>query len=93
MRAQLLQAERAHFGRGPPSSTGKRGASEPEAQTQQPIEDAFHSEPATEALNAKRQRILEETRDEDADEDDSSAESSEDERWICASQLGDNMLT
>ena len=88
LRAQLLQAEGAHFNRAPSSSIGKRGADELDIQTQDSIEDTSPSESATEAFNAKRRRVLEETRDEDADENTSLAESSEDERLVYASLPG-----
>ena len=40
------------------------------------------NEASVETVNAKRRRILEETRDVDADEDVSSTESSDDERLL-----------
>ena len=93
LRTQLLQAEGAHLNRGSLFSAGKRSASELEIRPQDSIKYTSHSEPATEALNAKRRRILEETRDDDAEEDASSDAFSEDERLVCASLLRHNVLT
>ena len=77
MRAELLAAEAAHFAKlkGEPPSSAEPGASTNTAKRQ--LENWDEEEDP----EAKRRRILEETRDIDADsEDDSEDDSSEDDR-------------
>jgi len=82
LRAELLAAEAAHFSktRGGSSVTkdgGETAASAPKRQLESPEDEA------EEDIDAKRRRILEETRDIDADSEARSGEdSSEDDRFV-----------
>jgi len=77
LRAELLQAEAAHFAK------SKGGASKTEpvvaaaSAPKRQLEDGTSEDPEDD-LEAKRRRILEESRDIDADSDDASDEDSED---------------
>lgn len=81
LRAELLQAEAAHFAKknGVPVDEPKVETATPKRQLEggSPGGDAGTEE---EDPEAKRRRILEETRDIDADSDESEEDSSEDER-------------
>lgn len=81
LRAELLQAEAAHFAKknGVPVDEPKVETATPKRQLEggSPGDDAKTEE---EDPEAKRRRILEETRDIDADSDESEDDSSEDER-------------
>jgi protein CWC15 len=91
LRAELLQAEAAHFAK-------VRGGSvpaelEPAANTTK--RQLENGEDEEEDPEAKRRRILEETRDIDADSDDAGEDdSSEDDRfvrWNAASELSTDL--
>ncbi|KAI9678947.1 MAG: complexed with cef1p [Trizodia sp. TS-e1964] len=76
LRAELLKAEAAHYAKtkGGPDSGG--GLSESTAPAKRSLEDVSADE---EDMDAKRQRVLEQTREIDADSDGAEADSSEDE--------------
>ena len=75
LRAQLLEAEAAHFQK-TNSSTAKPVAKITPSKRQ--LEDGHESD-GEEDMEAKRRRILEETRDIDADSDGSKSQSSDDD--------------
>lgn len=80
MRAQLLEAEAAHFSKKNPNT-----ATSTEAKPVVPIKRQLEAGPgqgggAEEDLEAKRRRVLEETRDIDADSNDAGSESDEEDR-------------
>ena len=80
MRAQLLEAEAAHFLKKNPNE-----ATNTEAKHVVPIKRLLEAGPghgggAEEDLEAKRRRVLEETRDIDADSDDARSDSDEEDR-------------
>lgn len=85
MRAQLLEAEAAHYAKTNGSSTT---ASEvPPAITPASTKRKLEAGPgqdgeADEDIEAKRRRVLEETRDIDADSEGSQSESSDEDRWV-----------
>ena len=83
LRAQLLQAEAAHFSQDKDGSTSTNDASTEGAtgsKRQLEAPEAAGSE-ENDDIDAKRRRILEETRDIDADSDGSEDDSSEEDRW------------
>jgi protein CWC15 len=88
LRAELLQAEAAHFAkvRGGPVPAEPEPATNTTKRQLENGEDEEEEDP-----EAKRRRILEETRDIDADSDDAGEDdSSEDDRfvrWNAASEL------
>jgi protein CWC15 len=74
----LLQAEAAHFAKIKGGSTPVEDTQEPTTNTpKRPLE--IGNSDNEEDLEAKRRKILEETRDIDADSDDAEEESSEDD--------------
>lgn len=78
LRAELLQAEAAHFAK----VKGGPVPAEPEPATNTAKRQLENGDEEEEDLEAKRRRILEETRDIDADSDDSGEDdSSEDDRF------------
>lgn len=82
LRAQLLEAEAAHFAKKIGSSNGIEERAEKNilpAKRQLAAGPGQDGE-AGEDIEAKRRRVLEETRDIDADSDGSNSASSEDER-------------
>ena len=82
LRAQLLEAEAAHFSKtnGPSTST-QASAAINATGTKRRLEDGPGQDgEADEDIEAKRRRVLEETRDIDADSDGSKSESSDDDR-------------
>jgi len=79
LRAELLKAEAAHFAK----TKGVAGdqTSEPNTPPKRPLEIAPGEDgPEDEDPEAKRRRILEETRDIDADSDGADSDSSEEDR-------------
>ena len=77
LRAQLLEAEAAHFKKKNPDAAQSASAPPPKRQLE---EGPGQGEDGEEDLEAKRRRILEETRDVDAASDDEGeSESSEEE--------------
>ena len=83
MRAQLLEAEAAHYSRTSGLSSGKETAPTIESAS---IKRQLEASPgqdgeAEKEFEAKRRRVLEETRDIDADSDGSKSESSDEDRW------------
>ena len=77
LRSQLLEAEAAHFAKTNPNAAK---TAEKVVPAKRQLEDESAEERgAEEDLEAKRRRILEETRDEDAASDDEDGESSEEE--------------
>ena len=77
---QLLEAEAAHFGKKNGSSANADAiATDSTISSKRQIEDA-PDDALEEDIEAKRQRVLEETRDIDADSDGSPSESSEADR-------------
>lgn len=82
MRAELLKAEAAHFAKksGAPIEEANAEATAPKRQLElAPPGGDIDSGEAEEDPEAKRRRILEETRDIDADSDGSEEESSDEE--------------
>lgn len=82
MRAQLLEAEAAHFAKKKASFNGNE---ELEAVNVVPAKRQLEADPGQDGevgqdIEAKRRRVLEETRDIDADSDGSSNTSSEEDR-------------
>lgn len=78
LRAQLLEAEAAHFSKTNPAAAK---SAEPTTSSKRQLEDT-PGQSGEEDLEAKRRRILEETRDVDADSDGSkSDDSSEEDRY------------
>ncbi|MCJ1251811.1 hypothetical protein MMC30_009049 [Trapelia coarctata] len=89
LRAQLLEAEAAHYSKkgGSAPSTSKAQSIDIQAAPKRQLEAAAGQEAAQdESPDAKRRRILEETRDIDADLDGSESESSEGERLALSSK-------
>lgn len=81
LRAQLLEAEAAHFNKGDSTKTTNTSASEPTTSSKRQIEAGLGQDgDEEESIEAKRRRVLEETRHIDADSEDSSSASSEEER-------------
>lgn len=85
LRAELLQAEAAHFARkqGIPLEDGKPEVPIAEPSPKRLLENG--SEDATEDEDngdSKRRKLLEETREIDADSDGSESDSSEEERLV-----------
>lgn len=77
LRAQLLEAEAAHFGKTNPSSA--KPNEKTSTSKRQIEESSSHDDGGEESMESKRRRILEETRDVDADSDGSSSESSDED--------------
>lgn len=90
LRAELLRAEAAHFAKikggndGPGSSNIDTESSVPKRQLESAPGQGENTE---EDPEAKRRRILEETRDIDADSDGRDSDSSEDDRYVRNSAL------
>lgn len=78
LRAQLLEAEAAHFRKTNPEAAK---AAENTTSSKRQLEDGPGHDGEEEDLDAKRRRILEETRDIDADSDGYKSESSDEERY------------
>ena len=79
LRAQLLEAEAAHFSKKNPAAAK---TAESTISSKRQLEDGPERSREEEDLEAKRRRILEETRDVDADSDASkSDDSSEEDRY------------
>ena len=79
LRAQLLEAEAAHFSKTNPAAAN---STEPTLSSKRQLENG-PGQNGEEDLEAKRRRILEETRDIDADSDGSkSDDSSEEDRYV-----------
>ena len=75
LRAQLLEAEAAHFQK---TNPGAAKSAEKTTSSKRQLEDG-PAENGEEDIDAKRRRILEETRNIDADSDGSKSESSEED--------------
>ena len=93
LRAELLQAEAAHFARknGVPVDTPVVENAPPKRQLETAPpggDDTGGAGELEEDPEAKRRRILEETRDIDADSDGSEDDSSEEERYILLVLMG-----
>lgn len=82
LRAQLLQAEAAHFSkvRGSPSGTAGSELEKASSPTRRIEHNRVGDRDSVEEPDAKRRRVLEETRQIDADSEDSGSDSSEEER-------------
>ena len=86
LRAQLLQAEAVHFSKTLGAANGEDATADGLTNTKRQLETTHDAEiQEEEDANAKRRRVLEETRDIDADSDGSEDESSEEERWCLRS--------
>lgn len=77
LRAQLLEAEAAHFRKTNPEAAR---AAENTASSKRQLEEGPGPD-GEEELDVKRRRILEETRDVDADSDGDNSESSDEDRY------------
>ena len=75
LRAQLLEAEAAHFSKTNPAATKNL---EPTISSKRQLENV-PGQDGEEDIEAKRRRILEETRDVDADSDGSKSDDSSEE--------------
>lgn len=80
LRAELLAAEAAHFAK--TKGVTDEARTEPVPKTKRDLEDDAEANLDAEDIEAKRRRILEETRDIDADSIGSESDSSEEERYI-----------
>lgn len=81
LRSQLLEAEATHFSKKNPSDRATITEAKPVAPSKRQLEAGPRQDgDAEEDLQAKRRRVLEETRDIDADSDDAENESSEEDR-------------
>ena len=90
LRAQLLEAEAAHFSKTNPAVAK---SSEPTISSKRQLENGPGPD-GEEDIEAKRRRILEETRDVDADSDGSkSDDSSEEDRYDKEASGGRHLLT
>ena len=85
MRAQLLEAEAVHYaktnGSSPTASEVPPAIKSASAKRQLQAGPGQDDE-TDEDIEAKRRRVLEETRDIDADSEGSKSESSDEERWV-----------
>lgn len=76
LRAQLLEAEAAHFSKMNSAATKTTSSS---ISSKRRLEDGPRQNGEEEDLEAKRRRVLEETRDVDADSDGSKSDDSREE--------------
>ena len=85
LRADLLKAEAAHFAKIKGTTEEQSSPSVPAATApKRQLEGVPNSdEPEEGDLLTKRRRILEETRDIDADSDGADSDSSEEDRFVC----------
>ena len=84
LRAELLKAEAAHFAKAKGTTEDQPSPSVAAATApKRQLEGVPNTDEPEEDLLAKRRRILEETRDIDADSDGADTESSEDDRSVC----------
>jgi len=83
LRAELLKAEAAHYAKTKGISTSTEAPSESIIPSKRQLQggDAEDSREAEEDPDAKRRRILEETREIDADSDGAASDSSDDDRY------------
>ncbi|KAL8901109.1 MAG: hypothetical protein Q9207_005361 [Kuettlingeria erythrocarpa] len=82
LRAQLLEAEAAHFSKTNGASHRPASISEPTTSSKRHLEAGPGQDgDVDEDIEAKRRRVLEESRDIDADSDDSSSSSSDEDRY------------
>ena len=82
LRAELLAAEQAHFAKAKGALTdgdAENNAPESTYATKRPLELTSHADGDEEDPEAKRRRILEETRDIDADESDEEEDDDDDD--------------
>lgn len=79
LRAELLAAEAAHFAK--KNGQKQETPAEPSPPSKRQLEGGLEEE-EEEDMEAKRRRILEETRDIDADSVGSESESSEEDRYV-----------
>jgi protein CWC15 len=90
LRAQLLRAEAAHFSKSKASGLGNSDQTPDIHPTKRPIEAAPETDgEVSEDPDAKRRRILEETRDIDADSSESKSDNSDEERLAALFRFGD----
>lgn len=83
LRAELLAAEAAHFAKTKGVQQDESPAREPApSNRKRELEDNVQENLDEEDMEAKRRRILEETRDIDADSVGSDSESSEEDRFV-----------
>lgn len=85
LRAQLLEAEAAHFLKTNPSAV--KPAENAVPSKRQLADGPARDEEAEEAVESKRRRVLEETRDIDAASDGSGSDSSDEERYVGKMQI------
>jgi protein CWC15 len=91
LRAQLLEAEAVHFAKTKGSgSTEADQKSEAGLSSKRQLEAPGQDGDIEEDMDAKRRRILEETRDIDADSKGSDSESSDEERLACGPIFADS---
>ena len=81
LRAELLKAEAAHLAKVKGVGVPSEDSSTPSISTKRPLELGAADQVDEEDEDRKRQRILEETREIDADSDGSAGENSSDERY------------
>ena len=83
LRAELLKAEAAHFAKiNGGSSADTEDADVATTPAKRQLENGSADDDTEEDFEAKRRRILEESRDIDADSDGSDSDSSEDDRYV-----------
>lgn len=80
LRAELLAAEAAHFAK--TKGVTNEPPAEPVPKLKRDLEEDVEANLDAEDIEAKRRRILEETRDIDADSLGSDSDSSEEERYV-----------
>lgn len=80
LRAELLAAEAAHFAK--TKGVTDEAPTEPVPRVKRDLEEDAEANLDSEDIEAKRRRILEETRDIDADSIGSESDSSEEERYV-----------
>ncbi|KAL8815358.1 MAG: hypothetical protein Q9223_005491 [Gallowayella weberi] len=80
LRAQLLEAEAAHFSKSNGTAAKSTSTTEPKPSSKRQLEAGPEQDgEGDEDIEAKRRRVLEETRDLDADSDESSSAGSEED--------------
>jgi hypothetical protein len=88
LRAELLKAEAAHFAKSKGHAITDADTSISSAPKRQLESGPGDNADEEEDPEAKRRRVLEETRDIDADSDGSDSDSSEEERWSFDHHVG-----
>lgn len=93
LRSQLLEAEATHFSKKNPSDRATITEAKPVVPSKRQLEGGPRQDgDAEEDLQAKRRRVLEETRDIDADSDDAENDCSEEDRSDSNITLWDGTL-